>query len=441
MRLFNLLALLPSLTRPWGAKQLQPPQDGQQHVLPAEPAPESSASHNHGSHQGIGFAAFGDSYSAGIGTGVDGTEDDCRHGLHAHPALIAADLAASRRLPAPDDSGANASLAFQWLSCTGATTEDVLTGGGAGASQIDALNASLPADFALLSVGGNDLGFFDVINACVFRFYGSYSGTCAAALAAADALLASPAFEDRLRAALLEILDRGLRAGRPRFAVTVTGYARFFDAETRGCDERSLGVWWGGGGPPLTREVRRRLNGLVDAANARIGRAVDEVNGRFSLPGRRPGVLFVDYDAAFEGHRLCEPGVEEPAYNRTETWFFLVGGEDNARNETAAAAAAVGDLPARPVLPLRDAALADPDVCLGPAQRSGDWGELALCYMAMARQRDPSLRPAHDGVMAENSMWYVPTSYGKVLHPRTLGHEAIRDKIYEAWRKHGYKNM
>jgi hypothetical protein len=101
---------------------------------------------------------------------VEGQEDDCRQGLHAHPVLIKTDL--SR------DQGPNATT-FQWLSCTGATTANLLSGGED--SQMDALNVSAPTpgadgpDFALLSVGGNDLGFFDVINACIFRFYSFYS--------------------------------------------------------------------------------------------------------------------------------------------------------------------------------------------------------------------------------------------------------------------------
>ncbi|KAI1640903.1 SGNH hydrolase-type esterase domain-containing protein [Biscogniauxia mediterranea] len=119
----------------------------------------------------VGFVVLGDSYSAGIGTGVDGQEDDCRHGLHAHPQLIASDLSKSQ-------GGPNAT--FQFLSCTGPETEEVLSGGDG--SQIDAFNASLPPDFALLSIGGNDLGFFGVMNACVFRFYNFYSGTCETAL-------------------------------------------------------------------------------------------------------------------------------------------------------------------------------------------------------------------------------------------------------------------
>ncbi|RYP50249.1 hypothetical protein DL768_004186 [Monosporascus sp. mg162] len=364
-----------------------------------------------GSGARTGFIALGDSYSAGIGTGFEDKEDDCRLGLHAHPRLIASDLAASQ-------GGPNAT-SFQFLSCTGATTADVLSGGEA--SQIDAFNTSLPADFALLSLGGNDLGFFDIMNACVFRFYSFYSGTCEDELRHAREQIAGEGFGDRLELAITEILDRARWEKKPWFFVTVTGYARFFNDMTDGCDEMSFGVWWWG--PKLKKSLRLQMNALVFAVNAKIKSAVDRVNSKFA----KDKVLFVDYDSEFEGHRFCEENVIEPDYNRNDTFFFLVGGRDNARNGTQLKQSTIVE-----TLP-PTSALVDPSSCLGPARRSGDWGELALCYMAMAKERDPSLRPARDDLVSQNSMWHVPTYYGKTFHPRSLGHEAIRDKIYEAW--------
>lgn len=391
--------------------------------------------------QARGFAALGDSYSAGIGTGLDDkelpTEGDCRHGVHAYPELIHRDL--------NNATGANTTL--QWLSCTGAVTTDILSGSGSRGEpkntaheqqgQVDMLNASLPLDFATLSVGGNDMGFFDVMNACIFRFYSFYSGTCEAALERADAAVQSGVFEQRLGVILREVLDAVSWEKRPRFSIAVTGYARFFDAATPGCDNMSLGVWYGG--PKLSRDIRGRMNALVDAANGKLRRTVGEVDGRFR--GARPRVVFVDYDDLFEGHRFCEPGVLEPAYNRTDSWFFLVGGPDNARNETTWPNGTNGDpetarYPREKVLsPLSP--LVNPHTCLSRAQERRDWGELALCYMAMAKNRDPSLWPAYDEVTAQNGMWWVPTYYGKTFHPRTLGHEAIRDRIYRVWEEHG----
>jgi len=391
---------------------------GGQHVLGAGDAAATPVSPPDSLLSASGFVSFGDSYSAGIGTGVNGNEEDCRRGDHAYPVLLRDDLDAARGPDAP------AAVTFQWLSCTGASTEDLLAGGAR--SQIDAFNASLGADFATLSMGGNDLGFFDVMNACIFRFYSFYSGTCDAALARAEAALAAPALDQRLLVALLQILDRAPWEKKPGFAVAVTGYARFFRDDTPACDDCSLAVWRQPG-PKLTRATRRRTSDLVVGLNGKLRGAVAAVNARFAR--RPPRAVFVDYDAVFAGHRLCEPGVREPDYQRDATWFFLVGGADSGQNGTAPPNGTASDVAAEALSPLSP--LVDPERCLGPARRSGDWGRLAVCYMAMARHRDPSLRPAHDRILNANSMWYVPTYYGKTFHPvSSPGTWCVRERPY-----------
>ncbi|KAJ8121278.1 hypothetical protein ONZ43_g2228 [Nemania bipapillata] len=353
-----------------------------------------------------GFVAFGDSYSAGIGTGVEGEENDCRQGLHAYPQLIAADCGPT---------------AFQFLSCTGAGTTDVMVGEDASSS-----SASLPADFALLSIGGNDLGFFEVMNACVFRFYNFYSGTCETALAHSRAMLASDEFENRLRIVIMEILDKIRWEKKPWFTITMTGYARFFNELTDGCDNMSFGVWWDG--PRLTKALRSEMNALVLTVNTKLRKTIDAINSDFT----KDKVIFIDYDDAFDGHRFCEVNVTEPDYERTDTWFFLVGGPDNARNGTESQR-----LSEAKTLP-PSSPLVDPLLCVGPARQSGDWGMLALCYMAMTKYLNPTLRSAQGAqgdIQAMNSMWYVPTYYGKTFHPKSLGHEMIRNRIYETWHR------
>src|SRR3569833_270002 len=398
--------------------------ESQQHVLsrPAaatlEPASSPSA---------VSYVALGDSYSAGIGTGFTGKETDCRLGDGAYPNLISAGLNGT---PAAD-------VAFQWRSCTGSTTDDMLAGGGR-PSQVEAADLLSTAALATLSVGGNDALFFNVLNACLFRFYGPQSGGCDDALARSEKALAAPDLAHRLLVLLLQILDRaGWEQRRRGFALVVTGYARFFAPATPpACDQTSLAVWWGDAGAPhLTAALRARINGLVADANAVLRRAVARAAAR---RGSR-SVIFVDYDAAFDGHRLCEDGVDEPDYARNATWFFLPGGPDSSGpNGTvpspppppnATAVAADGVLPLPPGSPL-----VDPATCLSAARaRGGDWGELALCYMAMAKARYPELRPAAHlaggGLSAQNSMWYVPTYYGKTFHPVScLSPARVRDK-------------
>jgi SAGA-associated factor 73 len=305
-----------------------------------------------------------------------------------------------------DSEGVN-KTSFQFLSCTGSGTGDLLLG--SDQSQIGRLNTSLHADFALLSVGGNDLGFFDIMNSCIFRFYSFYSGTCEEALKRSEQQLASDDFENHLRLVITEILDRVHWERRPWFTITVTGYARFFNAETEACDDSSFGIWWRG--PKLKRELRQRMNDMVLSVNAKIRSSIDSVNAGFATPK----VFFVDYDARFEGHRFCEEGVIEPDYQRNDTWFFLVGGLDNAEtSEEEDEIAAYGAL--RTPMP-QDSPLVDPDTCLEVALASGDWGEMAVCYMAMAKRKDPTLRLASGDVVSEQDMWYVPTYYGQTFHP------------------------
>lgn len=437
------------------------PPDEQQHVLLA-PAPLSSPQ---------GLISLGDSYSAGIGTrpnspllrGSDPTAAACRRGPGAYPYLLA------------QDSSVNSS--FQWLSCTGSTTDDILSSPPSSPSfpsQIDRINTSLSPSFATLTISGNDLDFFSVLSACVFRFYGPWYGpSCSGALRRAEDMFSSPSnsseenpgssLELRVRLILTETLTKIRWDKNPKFFVTVAGYAAFFNDETEICDGVSLGVWLGrpglGGvsrtGERLTREVRTRMNALVRKANELLERVAREVDGEFWAAGpaqykgdgetgeaeerenrrRRKKVVFVNYDTAFAGHRLCEPGVYEPDYERKETWFFLPGGVDVDQAGQIYEHEGGGKEEDKVD---EDDPLVDPEVCLGRSGRSGDWGERALCLMARAKKGDPTLRPA-EKVMAQpgDSMWFTPTYYGKTFHPRSAGHEAIRDKIYEVWEEHG----
>jgi len=371
--------------------------------------------HHHQHHAKIpGFVALGDSYSAGIGTPIPGEkENNCRQGTGAYPFLLASDLLlpnSSITTLSSSDNSSTIPSPFQWLSCTGSLTTDLLTSpSGKPASQIDTFTLTPhPPAFATLSIGGNDLGFFDVLNACIFRFYSFYSGTCEAALAASDAAIRAPDFELRLMLVLREVLDKVRWEVHPEFTITVTGYAQFFDAETEECDDVSLGVWWGGAGvvrgPKLTKKLRRRVNELVKGVNEKVRRVVEGVNGAFAGMER---VVFVDFDSAFEGHRFCEKGVQEPDYGREETWFFLPGGVDNGLgggkgNETEG------------MLSAEEEMLVEPEKCLSPAERGGDWGERALCYMATAKKRYPEHKLLDP--VGENS-WRAPTYYGKTFHP------------------------
>ena len=60
-----------------------------------------------------GYTAFGDSYAAGIGTG-NASSWGCRQGRFSYPDLIASTVA---------------DIDFQNLACSGATVQNILSGG------------------------------------------------------------------------------------------------------------------------------------------------------------------------------------------------------------------------------------------------------------------------------------------------------------------------
>jgi len=110
------------------------------------------------------YVALGDSYAAGDGAGSylsDGTE--CHRSLSGYPGLVAA----------------KGSLALNLQACSGATTDDVLT------LQLGALSAT--TSYVTITVGGNDVGFGQVMTTCM----GSDTTACMAAVLQAEAIATS----------------------------------------------------------------------------------------------------------------------------------------------------------------------------------------------------------------------------------------------------------
>jgi lysophospholipase L1-like esterase len=99
-----------------------------------------------------GYVAFGDSYAAGIGAGST-SGDGCRVGLLSYPNQL--NIWVESLQPNID---------FQNLPCSGAVVTEVLQGGSK--SQIDKWTNPSKADRATLSIGGNDIGFYNVLTSC-----------------------------------------------------------------------------------------------------------------------------------------------------------------------------------------------------------------------------------------------------------------------------------
>ena len=190
------------------------------------------------------YAALGDSYSSGLGTGDYSFDADCRRGPRAYPALIA------RRT----GSG------FRFDACAGATIRDV--------------RPVRATRLVTITIGGNDAGFGRTLRACARP----WPWTCDEEIAAARR------FARRRLPVRLDRLFSRLRRTAPTALVVVAGYPRIFNAEGE-CDAAGISA-----------EEQRALNGAADLL-ARVTRERVLRKERFD---------FVDVRPAFDGHAVCD---------------------------------------------------------------------------------------------------------------------------------------
>lgn len=117
------------------------------------------------------YTAIGDSYSSGIGAGqyIDPAMSEgwkCSRFTEAYPQQL------HKGLNDPDKR------TFNFKSCAGATAE-----------QIREQHVDQDADLITLSAGGNNVGFSNLINGCVYRFLGYGSPACEKAMDETEAAI------------------------------------------------------------------------------------------------------------------------------------------------------------------------------------------------------------------------------------------------------------
>jgi lysophospholipase L1-like esterase len=194
------------------------------------------------------YAALGDSYAAGVGTGV--SLDSCGRSPLAYPQL-AVDRWAGGRL--------------QFLACGGATTAAVRS---------QAAQIAPDSDFVSVTVGGNDVGFNGVVGTCT----GPNAASCSAANALAQEFIRST-MPARVDAMLAEI---GQRAAHAR--VFLVGYPHLVGKAVCSATGR------------LTTAGAQQLNVTTDLLR-------DTLDARVAAAG--PRFAFVDVTARFAGHEIC----------------------------------------------------------------------------------------------------------------------------------------
>jgi lysophospholipase L1-like esterase len=267
---------------------------------------EASSSRRFTAETTTRIVAMGDSYTAGEGitpfADVPGSAQGCHQSTAGYPTLLGT--------PGFEIPGISSGVTLEYVACSGAVLPNLVAvpqnaRGETHIVQATRLDASV--DLAVFTIGGNDLGFAQVVTHCATQFDCWEDGfaplTSGRVLSADEFLLARlvlfvPEAESFFATARERTGDNA--------AVVVMGYPELFDdgiALRFGCKEalvfeRSERLW-------INDRARLFSETLAGAAG-------------------RSGVWFVDVVAEFQGHRVCDGG-----WNDNSEW--IVGHETSAK--------------------------------------------------------------------------------------------------------------
>jgi lysophospholipase L1-like esterase len=194
----------------------------------------------------VHYVALGDSYSSGLGAGD--TSGSCDRGPNAFPALWAK---------------AHSPASFTFAACSGARTSDVI------ASELSSLSTS--TTLVSITIGGNDVGFANVMETCWLHT----TSTCENNIATAEKH-ASTTLPGLLNTTLADI-----RAHAPNAKVVVLGYPDFYDLNARFC------------------------LGLSGGDHAAIDTGINDLDALIKTAATKAADTFVDVRPAFTPHELC----------------------------------------------------------------------------------------------------------------------------------------
>jgi lysophospholipase L1-like esterase len=199
----------------------------------------------------VNYVALGDSYSSGVGSGsYTSSSGSCDRSTKAYSQLW---------------TNANAPSSFTFVACSGATTADVLS------SQISALSSS--TTLVSITIGGNDVGFSDVMETCVL----DSTSTCVSAINTAESEAQS-----QLPAKLDSVYAK-IKSLSPNAHVVVLDYPEFYDLS-----KSSTCI------------------GLSTTDRTDLNQAADILDGVIKVEAGKYGFVFGDVRSAFAGHEICD---------------------------------------------------------------------------------------------------------------------------------------
>lgn len=259
-----------------------------------------------GTPAGAKYAALGDSYASGESNapylaGTDTSTNRCHRSATAYPVLVAT-RAGERQ--------------YDFTACSGATTADLFADSHNGytpePAQLDALGPA--TKLVTLTIGGNDIGFSQIMGACVYadRQRGTRSDCSTGPVAAlVDARLAALAGATNGATtpggdAITPIATvlRRIREAAPRAQIVVTTYPVLVGDVPDGGECRV-------GGLDVVEAPGEQLPLYVSAVDAAwMTGLVDRLDAVITSAARAAGprVRVADTRPQLEGHGLCDTG-------------------------------------------------------------------------------------------------------------------------------------
>ncbi len=238
------------------------------------------------------YVALGDSYSAGEGippyADVPGAEEGCHQSKTGYPTFLGDAGFEIPGLPGND-------VELDYVACSGALLRNVMAVSQSARGedhivQLSKVDAS--ADLVTMTIGGNDLGFSEIVSHCATQFdcwEDGFARLNSGRHLSADEFLT---LREAIIGPQLQAAYRTLRDAPDNNAtVVVADYPELMDdgiALRAGCKEALV----------FDRDEREWLNGWARTLSGTIERSAEQA-----------GVWSVSVIEEFRGHRVCDGGV------------------------------------------------------------------------------------------------------------------------------------
>ncbi|MEV4177036.1 SGNH/GDSL hydrolase family protein [Nonomuraea sp. NPDC049709] len=209
------------------------------------------------------YVALGDSYASGTGL-KDQQDSQCARSLRSYPALLAGAYKSS----------------FKTATCTGATTASIRNRQGGKPPQADSLSAD--TTLVTLTIGGNDIGFSEIIATCVSRAANDRNGNPCQRHYGDQLRQRIDKLSPRIGTVLKDIKQRS-----PRAQVVLVGYPSLLPGDGSSCAWESV--------PFAKRDIPY------------LDHTVFQLNEMLRQQAAWTGAIYVDTYTPTRGKDMCRP--------------------------------------------------------------------------------------------------------------------------------------